>query len=318
MTPLDQLNSGLAALDAAAAAQAVQDDARLATAALKQTGSTASWLVTAAGKFTLTFGAQQTGNLVAADLTAAGLQTILRALSSIGSGNCTVTGNQAGPWTVLLSGTLALTDQPANALTGSPADGQSSCTVQELTPGVSPAGSQFNSQIATASANLTAGQAAYATGLATIDSDITAAGTAAALIPTAAPSNVTADIGTLQADSLEPISASGGGVTVSNAGPADCAAADVTAAINSAVGTAMTSVNQQVNAKLVEIQKIQADTVVALNAIVALITGGNLHTQTAVDQVIAVAQAFRNRENTTDTTEADKATARATLDALLP
>lgn len=64
-----------------------------------------------AGTFTLTFGANTTSSL-AYNITAGNLQTALRALTSIGSGNCTVAGGPgsaggATPYVVVFTGTLA-------------------------------------------------------------------------------------------------------------------------------------------------------------------------------------------------------------------
>ena len=62
--------------------------------------------VSGSGTFTLTFGGQTTGNLSKTTTTAAQLQSALQGLSSIGTGNVTVTGNTGGPWTVTFVGTL--------------------------------------------------------------------------------------------------------------------------------------------------------------------------------------------------------------------
>lgn len=59
------------------------------------------------GTFTLSFDGQVTGNL-AYNAAAATIQSALEGLSTIGSGNVTVTGS--GPWTVEFKGTLAETD----------------------------------------------------------------------------------------------------------------------------------------------------------------------------------------------------------------
>ena len=74
------------------------------------------------GTFTLTFDGQTTSGL-AFDISAANLETALEGLSSIGSGNVTVTGDDGGPWTVTFGGTLAATDVSlitgdASSLTG--------------------------------------------------------------------------------------------------------------------------------------------------------------------------------------------------------
>lgn len=61
------------------------------------------------GTFTLTFSGQTTAG-IAYNASAATVQTALQALSSIGSGNATVTGSAGGPWTVTFGGTLAATN----------------------------------------------------------------------------------------------------------------------------------------------------------------------------------------------------------------
>ena len=79
------------------------------------------------GTFTLTFGGQTTSAL-AFDVTAAGVQTALRALSSIGDGNVTVTGNinsKSGA-IVEFTGTLANADQAQITATSSLTKGSSS------------------------------------------------------------------------------------------------------------------------------------------------------------------------------------------------
>lgn len=62
------------------------------------------------GTFTLTFGGQTTSG-IAFNASAATVQTDLQALSSIGSGNATVSGSNGGPWTVDFTGSLADTAQ---------------------------------------------------------------------------------------------------------------------------------------------------------------------------------------------------------------
>jgi hypothetical protein len=59
--------------------------------------------------FTVTFGGQTTGSIPAA-ATAAQVQSALEALSSIGAGNITVTGNAGGPYTLTFGGVFAGTD----------------------------------------------------------------------------------------------------------------------------------------------------------------------------------------------------------------
>jgi hypothetical protein len=66
--------------------------------------------------FTIQYGGQVTPRINSIGLTAGALQAALQALTSIGSGNCTVTGPTQGPFTILLGGTITsptdLTIQP--------------------------------------------------------------------------------------------------------------------------------------------------------------------------------------------------------------
>ena len=66
------------------------------------------------GNFTLTYLGQTTGS-IAYNATAATVQTALAALSTVGSGNVSVTGSAGGPWTVVFGSLLA----PAQPLTAS-------------------------------------------------------------------------------------------------------------------------------------------------------------------------------------------------------
>lgn len=62
------------------------------------------------GTFTLTFGGQTTSG-IAYNAAASAVQSALVALSSIGSGNATVTGSAGGPWLVDFTGTLGYAAQ---------------------------------------------------------------------------------------------------------------------------------------------------------------------------------------------------------------
>lgn len=92
-----------------------------------------------AGTFTLTYGANTTTGQ-AYNISAANLQTTLRALGSIGGANVNVSGVDGGPWTVTFVGTLAGTD--VNLMTGSGSGltvpGTQACTVTEVTTGLGP------------------------------------------------------------------------------------------------------------------------------------------------------------------------------------
>lgn len=76
----------------------------------------------AGGTFTLTYDAEETGDL-AYNISAANLAAALEGLSTIGSGQVSVTGAAGGPWLVEFTGTLAATDvglitSDASSLTG--------------------------------------------------------------------------------------------------------------------------------------------------------------------------------------------------------
>jgi len=77
------------------------------------------------GTFTLTFKAQTTAG-IAYNAAASAVQTALAALSTVGSGNVTVTGSAGGPYTVTFAGTLAHTDVPAMTTSGAGLTGGSS------------------------------------------------------------------------------------------------------------------------------------------------------------------------------------------------
>ena len=87
------------------------------------------------GTFTLTYGANTTGN-IAYNASAATVQTALTGLASIGSGNCVVTGPDGGPWRVQFTGSLAAQNLPL--ITGSRANltgGTAAVTIETLTDG---------------------------------------------------------------------------------------------------------------------------------------------------------------------------------------
>lgn len=86
------------------------------------------------GTFTLTFGAQTTTG-IAYNASASTVQSALIALSSIGSGNVSVTGSNGGPWTVEFISTLGYASQ--STMTGSGAG---------LTGGTSPGVSIVHTQ----------------------------------------------------------------------------------------------------------------------------------------------------------------------------
>lgn len=77
------------------------------------------------GTFTLTFGGQTTSG-IAYNAAAATVQTAFTGLSSVGSGNATVTGSAGGPYTVTFTGTLAATNVAAITASGASLTGGTS------------------------------------------------------------------------------------------------------------------------------------------------------------------------------------------------
>lgn len=82
--------------------------------------------------FTVTWNGQTTASIAAA-ATAAQVQSALEALSNVGAGNVTVTGNAGGPYTVTFQGALAGTD--VAAMTTTPTGGTGTVTVATTTAG---------------------------------------------------------------------------------------------------------------------------------------------------------------------------------------
>lgn len=70
------------------------------------------------GTFTLTYKGQTTSG-IAYNASADAVQTAITGLSTVGTGNATVTGSAGGPYSVVFTGTLA---QDTTAMTGSGAD----------------------------------------------------------------------------------------------------------------------------------------------------------------------------------------------------
>lgn len=98
--------------------QAQYDETQLITVTGSPTG----------GTFTLTFGANTTGN-IAYNAAASAVQTALQGLSSIGAGNALVTGSNGGPWTVEFAGSLAKTAEALITLNNNSLTGGSSPSV---------------------------------------------------------------------------------------------------------------------------------------------------------------------------------------------
>jgi hypothetical protein len=82
------------------------------------------------GTFTLTFSGQTTTDLDF-DATAAEVESALEALTSIGAGNVSVTGDNGGPWTVELTGDLAETN--VSKITGDSSNLTSTSEIQTVT-----------------------------------------------------------------------------------------------------------------------------------------------------------------------------------------
>lgn len=83
--------------------------------------------------FTLTYAGQTTGS-IAANATAATVQTALRALSTVGGNGVVVTGSAGGPYTVTFTGGLAGTN--VAPMTSTPTGGSGTVTVATSTQGV--------------------------------------------------------------------------------------------------------------------------------------------------------------------------------------
>ncbi|HEY6334097.1 MAG TPA: phage tail sheath subtilisin-like domain-containing protein [Blastocatellia bacterium] len=100
------------------------------------TGQPASWTINPGTntEFTVTVGADTTAEQTVAGLTAATLQTAIRALASVGANNATVTLN-AGVFTVTLAGTLAGASEPAGFLTATFSGGANGVVAQVYTGG---------------------------------------------------------------------------------------------------------------------------------------------------------------------------------------
>ncbi|HKV38517.1 MAG TPA: hypothetical protein VJX67_04825 [Blastocatellia bacterium] len=100
----------------------------------------ASWVINIGSSvtaFTLTFNGQTTSSLTVSGLTAAQIQTALGLLSTIGSGNVTVTGSGTY-FTVTLGGSLTNFAEPASLLSSTPVGG--SITIAQATAGGFPSG----------------------------------------------------------------------------------------------------------------------------------------------------------------------------------
>lgn len=89
------------------------------------------------GTFTLTFRGQTT-SAIAYNAASGAVQSALQALSTIGSGNATVTGSAGGPYTVTFASFLAATNVPQMTATSSLTGGTNpSVAVSTSTPGYS-------------------------------------------------------------------------------------------------------------------------------------------------------------------------------------
>ncbi|HKV39584.1 MAG TPA: hypothetical protein VJX67_10250, partial [Blastocatellia bacterium] len=185
--PISQAEASLRAqllqMDAANAPGLAAAAAAVTASLNAYTGTNASWnLVIGSGvnQFTLTFLSQTTPEIPVPGLTAAQIQTALQALSSLGSSNCVVNANPDGSYTISLSGALADTAEPANALTGIPDAG--TMTITQTNPGNAPAGSDQNAAIQSAQADFNSALSAATTAMGTIGTSLTTASTEAGAI----------------------------------------------------------------------------------------------------------------------------------------
>jgi len=89
------------------------------------------------GTFKLTFEGQETGT-IAYNAAAATVQSALEALTTIGSGNVSVSGSAGGPWTATFIAVLQGTPIPLPTLSNNSLTGGSSpsVTIAQTTPGV--------------------------------------------------------------------------------------------------------------------------------------------------------------------------------------
>lgn len=130
------LRQSVIGLDATLKARLVTDVSnKLDTALLTGAGANASAVQTVTisgtptgGTFTLTFNEQTTSG-IAYNAAAATVQTALQGLSTIGSGNATVTGSAGGPYTVTFAAALANTSVAQIVPSGSGLTGGTSPTV---------------------------------------------------------------------------------------------------------------------------------------------------------------------------------------------
>jgi hypothetical protein len=88
------------------------------------------------GTWSAAFNGSAATAALAENITAANLQTALRALSTINGANVTVTGSAGGPYTVTFIGALAATNVPKLTVTDIDLTGTShGVTVAQVTPG---------------------------------------------------------------------------------------------------------------------------------------------------------------------------------------
>jgi len=235
-TPLDVLHAALDAADQMF--QQMMASINVAAAALGMTGGTLAWTVTQTSGVTmsLTFASmdpksgatadtEATGNLTIAGLDGVALQAALEALPNIGTGNISVTGSAGGPWTVTLSGGLANTPQPINALTGTITGTGANLSIVPVNPTTQSPGSDQN-------ANLTAAMATFSTALDTYNAAVTSVqsdvSSASAEVP-------------VMATIVGPVSAVN--VSIVTGGTPDCASADIEAGVNAAVNGMISQLN---------------------------------------------------------------------------
>jgi hypothetical protein len=91
------------------------------------------------GNFTLTFNGETSAN-IGYNATAANVRTALEAMTPIGTGNVSVTGNAGGPWTIQFIGNLANTNVGQLSGNAGTLNNSAAVTVSTLQAGVTPAG----------------------------------------------------------------------------------------------------------------------------------------------------------------------------------
>ena len=201
ITPISQaeasVRQSLVQMDQANAPALASAAAAVTSALNNYTGTNASWQLTVGSgvnQFTLTFLSQTTPQMPVTGLTATAIQNALQSLSSVGSNNAIVNLNSDGSYAISLTGTLANTAEPANALTGTPDAGV--LTVTQTNPGNPSAGSDQNANISAAQSSFNSALSSATTAMNTIATELTTTNTEAAAM--GVPADHTGDITSAQ------------------------------------------------------------------------------------------------------------------------